>query len=366
VSTAAALTALVAAITFSAGLTHLVDTPRLWGATWDVTTNVAADTRLAGGEFTLEETLVALQGLVERGLRSVDEVEGWSVASYQTIALDDAAVPSFGLEPGGDVRFEFREGRAPRNPVEVALGSNTLDQLGVEIGDTLTDGAGRRLRVVGVVVMPRVAAIGGADEAGVGDGAFLTLRGLVRAASDPYTRAYLLELEPGTDVDAAIRKITKATRPYAFNVDRPFRPSVIANLDNDVEGRPAILAAILGALGVGTLTHALVTSVTRRRRDLAILATLGFSRLQIATTVAWQATTVAFVALLVGIPLGIVGGRFATGWLADEYGTLSDPVVPWLMLAATVVGTFFVANVIAALPGYAAARTRPAAVLRSE
>src|SRR6185436_16846913 len=109
----------------------------------------------------------------------------------------------------------------------------------------------------------------------------------------------------------------------------------------------------------GTLVHALATAVRRRRRDLAILATIGFSRFQIAATVAWQATTVAVVGLLVGIPIGVIAGRFATGRLAASIGSISDPVVSWLALAGVVVGTLVIANLVAALPGLAAARTRP-------
>ena len=43
--------------------------------------------------------------------------------------------------------------------------------------------------------------------------------------------------------------------------------------------------------------HGLVSAVHRRRRDLALLKTLGFRRAQISATIAWQATTVAAAAI---------------------------------------------------------------------
>jgi ABC-type lipoprotein release transport system permease subunit len=50
-------------------------------------------------------------------------------------------------------------------------------------------------------------------------------------------------------------------------------------------------------------TKPLVTSVRRRRCDLAMLKTLGFTRGQVSQTVAWQATTFGLVAALAGLPV---------------------------------------------------------------
>jgi hypothetical protein len=365
VGTAAAIVALVAAITFSSGLSHLVESPRLWGSTWDVNASVGADPRQLNGEFTLKQTLLALQGLVERGLRMVDTVDRWSIATNQTITLNRRSVPAIGVARSGGAKVPLREGRLPERVDEVALGAKTADDLAAGVGENVHDNKGGRLRVVGIAVLPHFSVIGGADEAGLGRGALFTLPGLLRAAPDPYTRTYLITLKRGRDVDAAVRRITDATEPYAFNVATPPKPTKITNLE-DIEGRPAALAAILAALAIGTLIHALISAVQRRRRDLAILQTLGFTRGQTALTIAWHATTVAAVGLLFGVPLGIIGGRFATGMLADGYGTVSEPVTSWLWVSVVFVATLFVANAIAALPGYAAARTRPARILRSE
>jgi hypothetical protein len=43
----------------------------------------------------------------------------------------------------------------------------------------------------------------------------------------------------------------------------------------------------------------------RRRRDLALLKALGFTRRQISATIAWQATSTVAVGLLIGVPVGI-------------------------------------------------------------
>jgi len=114
------------------------------------------------------------------------------------------------------------------------------------------------------------------------------------------------------------------------------------------------------------VTHALVTSVSRRRRDLAMLKALGFTRGQVSQTVAWQATTFALLAALIGVPLGIAGGRWAWRLIAGQLGIDAGPIVPPLSVLAIAAGALLVANLAAAGPGRAAARTHPAVALRSE
>jgi len=126
------------------------------------------------------------------------------------------------------------------------------------------------------------------------------------------------------------------------------------------------MALLLALAGAATLTHTLVTSIRRRRRDLAILKTLGFVRRQVTAAIAWQSTTVAILALLVGIPVGIATGRLAWTVFADSLGVVPAPVVAvggTLLLVPAVV---LVGNLIAALPARSAGRTRPAIVLRTE
>jgi ABC-type lipoprotein release transport system permease subunit len=133
-----------------------------------------------------------------------------------------------------------------------------------------------------------------------------------------------------------------------------------------VEAMPLVLGGILAAIAVATLTHLLLSAVRRRRRDLAILKSLGFVRTQVAGTMVWQATTLVVVSLVVAVPLGVAVGRWTWTLLADELGVVARPQVPWLTLTAVVGAGLILANAIALVPGQLAARTRPATVLRSE
>ena len=129
---------------------------------------------------------------------------------------------------------------------------------------------------------------------------------------------------------------------------------------------PYLLAGLLGLAALATLAHTLASSVRKRRRDFAILKTLGFERRQVSAAVAWQATTIVILALAFGIPLGIALGRWGWNAFAEQVGVVPEPVTPALFALLLVpVGILF-ANIIAAVPARIAGRLRPAPVLRTE
>ena len=124
----------------------------------------------------------------------------------------------------------------------------------------------------------------------------------------------------------------------------------------------------MAVVALATVTHALVTSVRRRRRDLAILKALGFLRSQVAATIAWQATTFAVVALGLGIPLGVAAGRWGWRLTASQLGVDLVWVVPrFSARTAGAAGSVLAANLVAPpIPGWTAGHLRPATALRSE
>ncbi|HEV2068961.1 MAG TPA: ABC transporter permease, partial [Acidimicrobiales bacterium] len=142
-------------------------------------------------------------------------------------------------------------------------------------------------------------------------------------------------------------------------------PQDVALLGN-VRILPKALAGFLVLLGLGALGHVLATAVRRRRHDLAVLRALGFRPLQVGGCVAWQAVTVALVALLVGVPLGIATGRWSWRWVADATPLLYVPPLATTVVLLSVPAALVLAGVMAALPARRAARLRPADVLRAE
>jgi ABC-type antimicrobial peptide transport system permease subunit len=127
---------------------------------------------------------------------------------------------------------------------------------------------------------------------------------------------------------------------------------------------PAALALGLAAGAVVALGLTLVSSVRQRRRDLALLRTLGFSRRQLMATIAWQASVAGVTGAVIGVPLGVVLGRWLWTLFARNIYAVPQPTVSVVSIVIVAVSALVLANVVAAVPGRIAAKTSTAQVLR--
>jgi FtsX-like permease family len=371
-----AVTALTAAAVFGASLVALISTPHSYGQNWDA----QLDVEFGGVPGALGARVIAAE----------PAVTGFASGNYGQLMIADQVVPAIGLdEPPGGGYLTMLAGRAPAAPDEIALGAQTMRAIHARVGQTIPvtveqiapgiPTVHRDMRIVGVTVLPAFAR-GSFTPTGLGTGA-VTTASVLSVLSVPsattlcHTKAtcynfFLLRYRPGTDAAAAaatlIASITKASCPpgsCAMVADQ--RPTDIKDYAS-VRDTPLVLAAVLIVFAVGTLAHVLLTGVRRRRRDLALLKTLGFERSQVLGVVAWEASAFAVVALLIGLPLGILAGRWAWAYFANAAGAPADATVPLTAVLLAIPVTLLIANLIAAWPGWTAARLRPALVLRTE
>ena len=341
--------AIVATLTITASADHLLGTPRLYGHNWDAVIGNGTDPRYS-------DRLVARL----RADRSIAQLAG-GIVSEARVGGEPTGV--LGTEQiRGSFASTVLEGRAPSAPDEVLVGTKTARGLGAEIGDVIEARIGDRaspFRVVGRGVLPEVAAAGAAP-LGLGEGVAIAFDGLRRLDPRAEPNILLLGLAPGTDEPATLERLGREV-----GAAPPRRPVDVGNWGR-FSGFPYLLAALIAAAAAAVLAHALVTSIRRRRRDFAILKTLGFERRDLRATVAWQATTVAAVGLLVGLPLGAAIGRFTWNLLAVELGVAPEAVTPIWPALLIIPATLLLANLVALLPSRIAAGTRPALVLRAE
>jgi hypothetical protein len=319
-------------------------------------------------------TTVAGRG-VARVLRTSPAVAHWTSVTLSDVRLARGSVPALGVDPDRRVGPTLVSGRLPRDAREIALGARTLDALGASDGDLVTarrnDGAMARLRVVGRVVLPGLGTYPGSDKTALGEGAVLTQAALSDLGPHFTDATFLVDFTPASDATARDRVVRRAFRagdvgdPGNFDAVGVQKPADVRSYER-VRGTPIALAVLLALVSAATVAHALVTSVRRRRRDLALLKTLGFTRRQVSAAVVWQATTVGAIAVLVGVPIGVLLGRWAWTKLADDLGTVAVAIVPTLAVLVAIPVVLLLMNLVAFGPGRVASRLRPAAVLRSE
>jgi FtsX-like permease family len=348
---AAAVCAVTAAGVFGVSLTRLDGTSAAYGWTWDV----------AVGNFSSRPE-------ARRAARALDgnpAIDGYLGVVTGELLVDAGRVEVMVIERGkGTVPLEVLEGHEPARPGEIALGATTLRALGKHVGDTVAVATAvgqpsRRLQVVGRMVL----SAGPLDTAiAPGKGAVIEMGEARRTDPEVAAQTFFVSLDPHSDHGRAVDELQ---RLFPGTVVHPLPHPDIDDITR-VGYLPGLLAALVALLALGTVTHALASSVRRGRHDLAVLKTLGFLRRQVSATVAWQATVFAVAAVLAGVPLGIASGRWAWRLVADSLGVVAEPVVPSMGVLVTAAGALLVANLVAAGPGWVAGRLRPAVVLRSE
>jgi hypothetical protein len=359
-----AVIVLVATVTFGASLDSLVSHPALYGWNWDYML-------VSGGDIPEQD--------VNRLLRHDPYVSQFSGVYTATLAIDGLNVPVLGEDPGATVSPPVLSGHGLGTSGEVVLGAVTLAQLHKQLGATVRVQSSTKttiLRVVGTAAFPAIGSSFGLHLE-MGTGAILD-SGLIPVVdrnpfNDPIPgpNAVLVRLRAGPRRAVALRSLntiaaaTSNTANFGVSVQGVLRPAEIVNY-RSLGDTPIYLGAGLATGAVVALALTLVASVRRRRRDLALLKTLGFTGRQLAAAVAWQSTIAAVIGTIFGVPLGIALGRWLWDLFARSIHAVPAPAVPVLNVALIAIGALVLANVVAAVPGRLAARTKTGLLLRSE
>jgi hypothetical protein len=343
----AGVAGVLAATVFGASLVRLTDTPSRYGWNWDLGVGL-------GDLLTDDEALDAAAKVV-----GDERVEAATLVRIDNVILDDREEFSYAFRPiVGEQLLTIVDGRAPRADGEIALGGTSLEAMDVSIGDEVrgrgADGEAVPLRVVGQALFPVVESTDPARGVSMTAATFDELASPGSGFPELYVRA-----ADGVDLDRLAADLGDIGV-----VGRDTPPPAIVNL-RGVDRVPLTLAAFLAVLAAVASAHALVTALNRRRRELAVLRTLGFVRRQLATTIVVHALLFGVVGLLAGVPLGFGVGRQAWRAVAGGLGFASDVATPaWAALM--IPGVIGLLLVIAALPARSAGRTPAADLLRAE
>jgi FtsX-like permease family len=363
---ALAVMALCATIVFADSLTHLTATPALYGSNYQLSISSAN-----GGPGNPTSWVASL-----RRDHSIDAIMLAATGEVSINGHDVLAVA--GQTVRGPLLLSKVDGRLPTGDHDMTLGVTTLHQVGAHVGSVLgvtvqlPSGGSRTVpfRVVGTASFPSDAGGGG-----LGTGSAFTMAGYQNAVCPAgREQSRCRQAFAGDQNFVVLARATSGPKGQAAIAhyvaeDSATRPTVPTSLVNfgEAVNFPLILGCVLAVFGVATLLHLLVVSVVRRRRETGLLKALGFVNRQVGATVLWQATTVALVGIVVGVPLGVVVGRVVWNGFATNLGTVPVAAVPWLTIAALALGVLVVANVLAVVPAVTSARRRSVGqLLRTE
>jgi MacB-like periplasmic core domain/FtsX-like permease family len=361
VGSVAGVLGVLAAFTFSAGVSDAAANPARFGQT---------------------EQLEGFTGENGHTFGPAHKVMAKLATSHDVIGLNDSkssvaqsrqeSITTYTYAPVGGKRMRvvLTAGRMPSGSGEIVLAPTTAKELHAHVGSTIPLIGGMHQ------VSARVTGIGFVPEGPHNDydsGAWMTGAGYARvfAGADIAFkfRFYQIQLRPGVSTAAAAKRLNTLAAPLVggqnLGLSPPSPPQALLEV-RDVAVLPFALGAFLALLALGAVGHALATAVRRRRHELAVLRALGVTRIQSRLVVTTQASLLAVIGLLFGVPFGIVLGRVTWRLVAQETPLFYHPPIAAIALALVVPVALLVANLLAAWPGQRAARLHSAQILRAE
>jgi hypothetical protein len=355
-----AVTALCATGVFGASLNHLTATPALWGDPEQVNFDPVNSALLKSLDDNPEVTAIT------RGVGGADIMVNGKIVG----TIVGAAVK-------GTLLFSTVVGHPPVGDGQIGIGVTTMHLVGAHIGSVVdvtvtTHSGAQRTEPFRVVSQTSFPQLGG--YVSLGTGVLMTTADLVHVECPAGTHQALCRQKIGGLQSGGIR-VSFASGPrgkavmdryLAMNapiVTKPVAPTSLVNFGEAVNF-PLIFGAMLAVFGAATLAHLLVVSVSRRRRDVGLLKVLGFLNRQVVSTISWQATTLALVGIVVGVPLGLIVGRAVWNTFAFNLGVVPVTELPILLIAVISVGVLVGANAIAIAPAWVATRSKPGDLLR--
>jgi hypothetical protein len=377
-----AVTIVVATLTFGSSLSALVSHPRLFGWNWS---------------YAIYDDGNGVPPQAAKLLKSDPYVAAWSGDDFANAQINGLTVPIFLTTYRAAVTPPILSGHEVDGPNQIVLGAATIQELHKKVGDYVYASYGTpkdapvyvsrtRVQIVGTASLPTLGGtlsqhpdlgVGAMIPVDIEPPAFRRYLHSPNESLDGYS-VLLVRLRSGAPTVKARQSLEKIAKVGTVDLNATpvgqgetvlvLPPQYPAEIENyrTIGAIPDILALALALGAVAALALALISSVHRRRRDLALLRALGCTGRQLRATVAWQASIAGGVGVIVGTPLGIIVGRWLWDLFARSVYVVPDPAVPVLSLVVVAVCTMVLANVVAATPGRSAARTSTAQVLRGE
>ncbi|HEY6426841.1 MAG TPA: FtsX-like permease family protein, partial [Acidimicrobiales bacterium] len=325
VGTTLAVALVVTTLIFASSLHTLVSTPSLYGWNWTYMLNPVGS---GGGN---------VPPIALADLKHDPYVAAASGADFFDVQIDGQGAPILQTDAGAAVSPPILSGQGLERAHQIVMGAATMAQLHKHLGQYVTVTYGNpanaplyvpptRLQIVGTATFPAVGfASTVSDHTSMGSGALVSFQMLPKdflqtiegsgASSGP--NLVFVRLRPDAPPDAALASVQRiaaranrvlATLPggsagNSVVVQGVQRPAEIVNHKTS-GATPAVLVSGLALGAVIALALTLISSVRQRRRDLALLKTIGFVRRQLAAAVAWQASVAAVIGIVVGFRSG--------------------------------------------------------------
>jgi ABC-type lipoprotein release transport system permease subunit len=370
----------ISALTVDHGIHHALANPQLAGVTWAV--SVAPPPQDVTSTGVSRALLVQLAHAVPDG--------STAVVRRDLVDVDGVGVPAFSIvdhsDRAGAISLVTVSGRIPKADDEAAIGPATAKQIDVRVGDWVRIANGARVRVVGEALFPSDVhaefdeglwllpkefdtVVPPSTPANSDEAVALRFSNDGDQESSALHAAEVVQetgsMPPTPVLDRLITELGGPTSLLYQNTEPAGVPLELVNLD-DVAEIPLLLSVFLALLALAALSFVLVASGRARQEEFAVLRALGLGTSASRSIVYWQATSIAVVGLVIGVPLGIVVGRWGWGEVTARVPLVYLAPTALLVVGLAIPGAVFLANFVAILPAHRVSSLRAAEALRTE
>jgi|GEM_PF-4405381 len=304
---------------------YLITRPQLYGAPWDLQGAVFSETPDKDALTALNVRADVVASALLTGGRV--EADGQEIAA---VSIDQLK---------GSIEPTILSGRTVLHDGEVVLGPAVMKSHHLGLGDRLTvaeSGTPGTLTVVGSGVPLSVGSyssdIGAimtpADYARYGKASTIENEGGLELA---------VRLAPGADIASVRHDMSPITGGFERVIAESFKPARILNISR-VRSVLQIVEGFAALLTLLVLVHSLSTVASRRRRDLGVLRAIGMRPKQARRVLWWHGGILATLAVAIGLPLGIVGGRLLWHAVSNSIDSVYSPRSPWAVLFVVACG----------------------------
>jgi predicted lysophospholipase L1 biosynthesis ABC-type transport system permease subunit len=216
-----------------------------------------------------------------------------------------------------------------------------------------------RAHVVGIVVINDPIT----SQSGAGEGAYLTQPLMLKIVGHGLVpQSIVIKVDPHLDRATAIESVR---RDFSGSI-REATPQVDLRNLGHMRSVPWLISALVALLALATLIHALVLMLTRNRKNLAVLAALGFTRGQRRGVGIFASTALVFVGTLIAVPVGLIVGTRIWRGVTQHVGLPTQSAVPWSTLVVAPISALAIAALVSLFTSRGAARMTPSEQLRVE
>jgi len=185
-------------------------------------------------------------------------------------------------------------------PGAIVLPVATAQRFGVKVGERVHVRAGAALQVLQVV-----GILGNGDAAGLAGTNNLALADLATAQELLGMQGRLSRIDVrAEDNAAALAKVRARLPPDATLEPAGARAGALSQMTRAFDLNLTALSLLALLVGAFLVANTLTFAVIRRRRDLAVMRTIGATRRQVVSIVLWEAAALGGLGAVLGVALG--------------------------------------------------------------